>query len=75
LNVEQPELTGVNVDYSLTDGFIEFYGSSATQQQKIRGNYDSPTKVVNYYNIEVNALGGNYEATPVGAGGNLNLIQ
>ncbi|MBK9633421.1 MAG: hypothetical protein IPO64_02565 [Bacteroidetes bacterium] len=29
--------------------------------------------MVNYYNIEVNALGGNYEATPLGAGGNLNL--
>ncbi|MBK9354071.1 MAG: hypothetical protein IPN09_08925 [Bacteroidetes bacterium] len=73
LNVAQPELTGENVDYSLTAGFVEFYGSSSTQQQKIRGNYDSPTKVVNYYNIEVNALSGNYEATPLGAGGNLNL--
>jgi hypothetical protein len=73
LNVEQPELTGVNVDYSLTDGFVEFYGSGATQQQQIRGTYDSPTKVVNYYNIEVNALAGNYEATPVGGAGNLTL--
>jgi hypothetical protein len=45
------------------------------QQQQIRGTFDSPTKVVNYYNIEVNAVAGNYEATPVGGAGNLDLIS
>jgi hypothetical protein len=75
LNVPQPELRGENVDYNLTDGFVEFYGSGATQQQQIRGTFDSPTKVINYYNIDLNALAGNYEATPVGGAGNLDLIS
>lgn len=74
LNVAQPELTGVNVDYDLTGGFVEFYGSGATEQQKIRGTFDSPTKVVNYYNIDVNAAAGNYEPA-LYAGGNLDLIS
>lgn len=68
LNTPNPELIGDNVAYKLTNGTVEFYGSGATQQQQIRGNYrtSSPVKI-NYYNIEVNADAANlqtFSSTP-----------
>ncbi|MEZ5036646.1 MAG: InlB B-repeat-containing protein [Chitinophagales bacterium] len=59
LNTPNPELTGVNVAYQLTGGIVEFYGTAATEQQQLRGNYDTCTVCIkpkiNYYNIEINA--------------------
>lgn len=65
----QPELVGDNVAYNLTGGTVEFYGTSATQQQQMRGNYTSAgTKPkVNYYNVDINADASNY-STVAGAG-------
>ncbi|HQO90174.1 MAG TPA: T9SS type A sorting domain-containing protein [Chitinophagales bacterium] len=51
-----PELEGINADYNLTGGTIEFYGTAgAGNRQQIRGNYGSPAKLVEYNNIEINA--------------------
>lgn len=51
-----PELEGINADYNLTGGTIEFYGTvGAGNRQQIRGNYGSPAKLVEYNNIEINA--------------------
>lgn len=61
LNTAQPELNGLKVAYSLTGGTVEFYGTDATEQQKIRGNYGSPVKKVNYYNIDINADAANLQ--------------
>lgn len=43
-----PELTGAAMSYNITGGTIEFYGSSATQNQRLRGGN-------NYHNVVVNA--------------------
>ncbi len=64
----QPELKGDNVPYLLTGGTVEFYGTSATQQQQIRGNFRtilSPLKI-NYYNIDINADAANYSTSNAG---------
>ncbi|MBX7224899.1 MAG: choice-of-anchor D domain-containing protein [Chitinophagales bacterium] len=51
-----PELEGIAMPYTLTGGTIEFYGTNAAGgSQQIRGNYGAPSKVVNYYNLEINA--------------------
>ncbi|MBK9794331.1 MAG: hypothetical protein IPP60_14860 [Sphingobacteriales bacterium] len=51
-----PELEGINAPYTLTGGTIEFYGTIALgNRQQIRGNYGSPSKVVEYNNLEINA--------------------
>jgi hypothetical protein len=65
----QPELVGDNTAYILTGGTVEFYGTSAIQQQQMRGNYTSSgTKPkVNYYNVDINADASNY-STVAGAG-------
>ncbi|HND84027.1 MAG TPA: hypothetical protein PKY54_11840, partial [Chitinophagales bacterium] len=59
LNTPNPELTGVNVPYQLSGGVVEFYDTYATEQQQLRGNYDTCTACVkpkiNYFNIEINA--------------------
>lgn len=59
LNTPNPELEGVNVAYQLTGGVVEFYDTYATEQQQLRGNYDTCTACIkpkiNYYNIEINA--------------------
>ena len=74
LNTSLPELTGTNTAYSITGGTIEFYGTNATQQQLIRGNFNtpSPTKI-SYYNIELNSSAANV-STPAGAG-NVDLSE
>ena len=65
----QPELKGNNEDYILTGGTVEFYGTSATQQQQIRGNFrtapSTPVKI-NYYNIDINADAANYATSNAG---------
>ncbi len=66
----QPELNGINTAYNLIGGTVEFYGTSAIQQQRIRGNYGSPTKLIPYYNMEINAAAANYGTTN---GGNVDL--
>lgn len=43
-----PELTGGAMSYNITGGTIEFYGSSATQNQRLRGGNT-------YHNVVVNA--------------------
>jgi hypothetical protein len=51
-----PELDGLNTPYTLTGGTIEFYGTVAPgSRQQIRGTYGSPTKVIEYNNLEINA--------------------
>lgn len=79
----QPELNGNNADYALTGGTVEFYGTSATQQQQLRGNFrtlpSTPVKI-NYYNIDINADAANlptYSSTPnstqLGSIGNVDV--
>jgi autotransporter-associated beta strand protein len=79
----QPELKGNNEDYILTGGTVEFYGTSATQQQQIRGNFrtapSTPVKI-NYYNIDINASAANLQtfsstpnSTQLGSVGNVDM--
>jgi hypothetical protein len=70
LNVTSPELTANNAgtSYALNGGTIEFYGSGATQQQQIRGNYGVSSTTVSYYNLELNAAAANYNSTIANAG-------
>ncbi|MFN8260616.1 MAG: InlB B-repeat-containing protein [Chitinophagales bacterium] len=79
LAVEQPELTGYNVDYALTGGTVEFYSSGATQQQLMRGNFTTSggtTKLVDYYNIDINADAANWSTTSTFAdAGNVNMAS
>jgi hypothetical protein len=49
-----PELAGINTSYSITGGTIEFYGSGATQIQRLRGT-DGNGNNITYHNIEINA--------------------
>jgi hypothetical protein len=48
LNDTNPELSGAALSYNITGGTIEFYGSGATQNQRLRGGNT-------YHNIVVNA--------------------
>jgi hypothetical protein len=61
----QPELIGDNVAYSITGGTVEMYGTSATQQQQLRGNYTSAVSKpkINYYNVEINADAANWSTS------------
>ncbi|MFN8283266.1 MAG: T9SS type A sorting domain-containing protein [Chitinophagales bacterium] len=61
----QPELVGDNVAYNITGGTVEFYGTSATQQQQMRGNYTSlVTKPkITYYDVDINAAAANWSTT------------
>lgn len=79
----QPELDGNNLDYSLTGGTVEFYGTSSTQQQQLRGNFrtspSTPVKI-NYYNIDINAAAANLQTfsslpntTQLGSVGNVDV--
>jgi hypothetical protein len=79
----QPELDGNNLDYSLTGGTVEFYGTSSIQQQQLRGNFrtlpSSPVKI-NYYNIDINAAASNLQtftstpnSTQLGSVGNVDV--
>lgn len=68
-----PELQGIATAYTLTGGTVEFYGTSATQQQLIRGSYNSGNNRVSYYNVEVNALASNF--SNVSDAGNANAAQ
>jgi uncharacterized repeat protein (TIGR02543 family) len=54
LNSSLPELEGINTSYSITGGTIEFYGSGATQIQRLRGT-DGNGNNITYHNIEINA--------------------
>jgi hypothetical protein len=74
LNNASPALDGsyVGATYSLTGGTIEFYGSKATEQQQIRGNYKGGASVISYNNVEINADAGNY-STVVDKAGNVDL--
>ena len=58
-----PELTGTAMNYNITGGTIEFYGSGATQNQRLRGGNT-------YHNIVVNADATNLNFT--GTLGNLS---
>ncbi len=81
----QPSLTGDNCAYSLANGTVEFYGTTSTEQQQLRGNYTTCTSCtkpkINYYNIDINAAAANLQtfttipnATPQLAGvGNVDL--
>jgi hypothetical protein len=77
LAVVQPELTGYNVDYSLNGGTVEFYSTSSTQQQLMRGNFTTSggtTKSIDYYNIDINADAANWSTTGTFAdAGNVNM--
>lgn len=77
LNVEQPELIGDNVAYSLTGGTVEFYSTDSTQQQLMRGNYTSAGSnrpLINYYNIDINAVSSNWSVGNIFAdAGNVNM--
>lgn len=79
----QPELDGNALDYALTGGTVEFYGTSAIQQQQLRGNFrtspSTPVKI-NYYNIDVNADAANLQtftstpnSTQLGSVGNVDV--
>ena len=79
----QPELDGNNLDYSLTGGTVEFYGTSSIQQQQLRGNFrtlpSTPVKI-NYYNIDINAAAANLQtftstpnSTQLGSVGNVDV--
>ncbi len=70
LNTSNPELDGNNKPYALTGGIVEFYGSDATEQQKIRGNYGAGPTVIDYFNLEINADAANYSTL---SGGNVDL--
>ncbi|HUM52791.1 MAG TPA: T9SS type A sorting domain-containing protein, partial [Chitinophagales bacterium] len=67
LNTISPELTATNpgTSYTINSGTVEFYGTSATQQQLIRGNYgpiapaSTPSKI-SYYKVDINAAASNY---------------
>lgn len=58
-----PEVTGAAMNYNVTGGTIEFYGSSATQNQRLRGGNT-------YHNVVVNA-----EATNLNFGGTLGNMS
>jgi len=76
LSDPNPELVGDNVAYNITGGTVEFYGTSATQQQQIRGNYTSlVTKPkITYNDIEVNAIAANWSTTSTfGDAGNVDM--
>ena len=62
-----PELDGVNSDYLLLGGTVEFYGTDASNPfQNIRGSYNGGTKNIEYNNIEVNADVANTDGFNVG---------
>lgn len=67
LNDSNPELAGTALNYNLTAGTIEFYGSGATQNQRIRATDGSGT--ISYNNIEINAA-----ATNLNFGGTLGNV-
>lgn len=54
LNDANPELAGTALNCNLTGGTIEFYGSGATQIQRLRGT-DGNGNNITYHNIEINA--------------------
>lgn len=54
LNDANPELEGTALNYNITGGTIEFYGSGSTQIQRLRGT-DGNGNNITYHNIEVNA--------------------
>ncbi len=54
LNALSPSLVANNLPYNITGGTVEFYGSSATENQRIRHN-------INYHNIEINAVATNLD--------------
>lgn len=58
-----PEVTGAAMNYNVTGGTIEFYGSSATQNQRLRGGNT-------YHNVVVNA-----EATNLNFAGTLGNMS
>lgn len=67
LNDSNPELAGTALNYNLTAGTIEFYGSGVTQNQRIRATDGSGT--ISYHNIEINAA-----ATNLNFGGTLGNV-
>lgn len=54
LNDANPELDGTAVNYNVTGGTIEFYGSGATQIQRLRATDGNSNNII-YHNIEINA--------------------
>ena len=78
LNEIQPELVGDNVAYNLTGGTVEFYSTTATQQQLMRGNYTtlSNKPFINYYNIDINADEANWSTGGTfSQAGNVNMAS
>ena len=71
ITTPEPQMDGINADYLLTTGTVEFYGSGATEQQQLRGNFNSPAEKINYYNIEINAAAANYST--ISGAGNVDL--
>ncbi len=56
LNTPNPELTGIDADYDITGGTVEFYGTRDTTKQLIRGKDERTTpRTIAYYNIELNS--------------------
>ncbi|OFY89140.1 MAG: hypothetical protein A2236_04340 [Bacteroidetes bacterium RIFOXYA2_FULL_33_7] len=69
-----PELTGINSAYSLTGGTVEFYGSDANQQQRVKGSYGSGPTEITYYNLELNSDAANLLTSNNGAdAGNIDI--
>jgi hypothetical protein len=65
LNTTSPQLTGVNVPYNFTGGTVEFYGSSSSTSQVLRGTDNSGN--ISYYNVDINAGAANtnsYNVSP-----------
>lgn len=58
LNTIQPELNGTTVDYNITGGTVEFYGTDNTQNQLIRGTDAEGTRIT-YNNVDINAIAAN----------------
>lgn len=73
LNDATPELTGVNTPYLITDGTIEWYGSSSSQNQLVRGVYGSSSTTVSYHNMEVNSAAANTDDFNVGLQAGIEL--
>jgi hypothetical protein len=61
LNTSQPELEGTAGDYNLTGGNVEFYGTSASENQLLRAA-DGNSNNISYFNIDINAIGSNNQS-------------
>lgn len=69
VSVAQPELTGTNVAYKLDAGVTEFYGSSASNRQTIKGKNQSGGYDIIYKEIEITGDLNSPDSSNVGQSG------